>query len=482
MLRGKIEYETVDALTSPAPGERQVRGRGLALHDLGRNRSIPTVPTGRGGDPRHAAPMRLDYALGSGALLEGCPEATAITLTDGGAGALSDHFPVVASLCQAGCELPAEEDSGAEETRRANGRWDRRASGAPALPGAGSAARAWGLPAGTGAADTRGAATSPAASPVASAVTSRAGRGRAANASAGCADGGDYAPLFDAQHAAACAELSGVAQAVLAKRAGAMSASGGEIGAEGSAEGSGVGAAVSLPSLRLLRSCAVVGSSGLLRLAPRGAAIDRFVRRPRSERVPLAAAPAPPPPPLPPPRPRARAAACPIDVERSHTRVQDAVFRLNRAPTTGYEVEVGRRTDVRLVNLPQSRAWAAHVKSTRRLPPEVASGEHLLLMASHARWSPVAPALVTVQPLNKTFRTRGRNGDRTHASPPRDPPVRPCARRLRATPRTGATLASPPRRANVTTSASVHIRGWRRLRRPLLLRGRASRAPQSAAQ
>ena len=67
---------------------------------------------------------------------------------------------------------------------------------------------------------------------------------------------------------------------------------------------------------------------------------------------------------------------------------------------------MGRSTTARLVNLPQSRAWAAHVQTTGLLPPEVAEGEHLLLMASAHRWSTVAPKLVTVQTLNKSFRSR----------------------------------------------------------------------------
>ena len=118
---------------------------------------------------------------------------------------------------------------------------------------------------------------------------------------------------------------------------------------------------VSLPPTRVpALLAAVVGSSGILLTEPQGAAIDRF----------------------------------------------DAVVRLNRAPTRGFEAEAGRATTARLVNFPQSRAWAAQVQSTGRLPPEVTEGEHLLLMASASRWSSVAPELVSVQALNKSFRSR----------------------------------------------------------------------------
>ena len=43
-----------------------------ALRDL-HSGGTPTVPTRRGGDPRHAAPMRLDYAHATPALLAICP-------------------------------------------------------------------------------------------------------------------------------------------------------------------------------------------------------------------------------------------------------------------------------------------------------------------------------------------------------------------------------------------------------------------------
>ena len=67
---------------------------------------LPTVPTPkRGGDPRHVAPMRLDYALGSRALLARCPHAQARVLREADAGELSmqvlttAHFPPHRHVC-----------------------------------------------------------------------------------------------------------------------------------------------------------------------------------------------------------------------------------------------------------------------------------------------------------------------------------------------------------------------------------------------
>ena len=123
-----------------------------------------------------------------------------------------------------------------------------------------------------------------------------------------------------------CASLSGLARAL--RHAAALGSAG--AAAMGSAGATG---------RPILGRCAVVGSSGILNSQPQGAKIDGF----------------------------------------------DAVFRLNRAPTRGYERQVGSFTTARLINYPQSRAWATHVQAHGTLPPEVAKGEHLLLMASAAR-------------------------------------------------------------------------------------------------
>ena len=64
-----------------------------------------SVPTERGGDPRLAYKMRLDYVFASRALVEHCPADTAShVLSDAeiGAGALSDHYPIEARLCVSG--------------------------------------------------------------------------------------------------------------------------------------------------------------------------------------------------------------------------------------------------------------------------------------------------------------------------------------------------------------------------------------------
>ena len=103
----------------------------------------------------------------------------------------------------------------------------------------------------------------------------------------------------------------------------------------------------------------------------------------------------------------------------------DTVLRLNRAPTAGYERSVGSFTSVRLVNAPQSAAWAADLKrwsrqrvggasagtatsadadATPYLPKEVRPGELLVLSSSLKAWSAVAPRLVGVHALNRTFR------------------------------------------------------------------------------
>ena len=91
----RIDYAVLSALTRDA------------LVDLLPNGSLlPTVPTPkRSGDPRHVAPMRLDYALGSRALLARCPHAQARVLREADAGELSmqvlttAHFPPHRHVC-----------------------------------------------------------------------------------------------------------------------------------------------------------------------------------------------------------------------------------------------------------------------------------------------------------------------------------------------------------------------------------------------
>jgi len=83
----ELDYAPLQALTAAD-----------ALRDL-HSGGTPTVPTRRGGDPRHAAAMRLDYAHATPALLAICPGASAEPLTDERAGGASDHFPLLVSLC-----------------------------------------------------------------------------------------------------------------------------------------------------------------------------------------------------------------------------------------------------------------------------------------------------------------------------------------------------------------------------------------------
>ena len=93
---GTIDYSVLRTLTSSSPSS--------SLADLQRAATAqPTVPTNRGGDPRHAAPMRLDYALANRRLRERCPQLSSQTVSDEEAGSLSDHFPVlVRKLCLGG--------------------------------------------------------------------------------------------------------------------------------------------------------------------------------------------------------------------------------------------------------------------------------------------------------------------------------------------------------------------------------------------
>ena len=131
---GRLDYTILDALTSEGDdtvtrpfgsstshargGSSTSHARGGSrregigpLHDLHSPRPTSddtydaTVPTDRGGDPRHAAPMRLDFALASTELRQRCPAAASYVLTHTthgteAPGNLSDHFPIVVSLCK----------------------------------------------------------------------------------------------------------------------------------------------------------------------------------------------------------------------------------------------------------------------------------------------------------------------------------------------------------------------------------------------
>ena len=256
---GSLDYSTLSLLA----------GAGAPLRDV-HAILAPTVPTQRGGDPRHAAPMRLDYALADAALVARCPQTAARTLDDAEVGALSDHFPVEVRVC---------------------------------------------APAATASRD----AVTPA--PVTTTAASDADAGA-------CGARASYDALLTDARRRHCAELSGLAREL------------------GRSDGARLG------------RCAVVGSSGLLRRAPQGAAID----------------------------------------------AHDAVIRMNAAPTRGWEAAAGARTTARFVNAPQGSAWADRVQETSELPPQVGDGELLMLMGHLDDWATVAPARVRVAKLEKRFR------------------------------------------------------------------------------
>ena len=106
----RLDYSVLNALTR---GDVAIRSRdkneaaaeGCPLVDVQSEADVDagtsSVPTTRGGDPRHAAPMRLDYGLANHALVRRCPGATSRVLraSEIGAGALSDHYPVEVTLC-----------------------------------------------------------------------------------------------------------------------------------------------------------------------------------------------------------------------------------------------------------------------------------------------------------------------------------------------------------------------------------------------
>lgn len=76
------------------------------------------------------------------------------------------------------------------------------------------------------------------------------------------------------------------------------------------------------PSIPRLRSCAVVGGSGVLAVHPHGRLID----------------------------------------------AHDHIFRVNACPVRGHEAKVGGRTSVRFVNVPQSRKWTLAMLAKGLLP------------------------------------------------------------------------------------------------------------------
>ena len=308
-----IDYEAMEALLAPASaaGESRGRSQGPSLTDL-HHGAAPTVPTTRGGDPRHAAPMRLDYALATPALLRLCPGVEARPITDEAAGLASDHYPLLVELC---AELTGE---GASAASRAS------AASLAATSAASSSASA--------------SSSTSIAAPTASATTSTS-----TTASGECGARQDYSARFAPSTRQRCAALSGMRSGVLGARGG---------GGEGGGEGAGA----------TLGRCAVVGSSGLLKVSPQGGVIDGF----------------------------------------------DTVVRLNAAPTRGYEQMAGSRTDVRLVNIPQSEAWGRRLKGGRGAPEEVSSREVLLLMGSTSPWKKLLAhhaAAAGVAKINKTFRS-----------------------------------------------------------------------------
>ena len=178
-----------------------------------------------------------------------------------------------------------------------------------------------------------------------------------------------YAPLLSAERLAECRELSGMAAALAGHRR---------------AQGRPV---LPVRPRATLGRCAVVGSSGALLWERRGAEIDNH----------------------------------------------DVILRLNKAPVRTFEASVGSSTTVRLVNAPQSQAWANELRATSkaaapradapnadraqppvkvrspdtaRLPAAVQPGELLLLSTSTDAWVPLAPAVLGVARLNRTYRKR----------------------------------------------------------------------------
>ena len=334
----RIDYGVLSALTRDA------------LVDLLPNGSLlPTVPTPkRSGDPRHVAPMRLDYALGSRALLARCPHAEARVLREAEAGELSDHWPLRVTLCWT-APVAVWTAPGATVEELEPARWTT----AEAEPAPRSAT--------VESVVVRAAKDAPAEHAITGSLATSGGR------SPSCTSRSLYAPLLSAERLAECRELSGMAAALAGHRR-----------------------AHGRPELRpraTLGRCAVVGSSGALLWERRGAEIDNH----------------------------------------------DVILRLNKAPVRTFEASVGSSTTVRLMNAPQSQAWAQELRATSeaaapradaantdtaqppdtvrlpemaRLPEAVQPGELLLLSTSTDAWVPLAPAVLGVARLNRTYRKR----------------------------------------------------------------------------
>jgi len=93
----------------------------------------------------------------------------------------------------------------------------------------------------------------------------------------------------------------------------------------------------------------------------------------------------------------------------------DVIIRLNKAPVRSFEASVGSSTTVRLVNAPQSQAWAKELHATPAesastaavlLPEGVQTGELIVLSTATDAWAPLAPAVLSVARLNRTYRKR----------------------------------------------------------------------------
>ena len=115
----RLDYSVLAALTADG-----ATTGGVALTDLQPDAAVGevaahSVPTSRGGDSRHAAPMRLDYALASGELLRRCPHASSRIVATEEAGSLSDHYPVEVTMT-AECLVTAR-SSGVATTSSSDG-------------------------------------------------------------------------------------------------------------------------------------------------------------------------------------------------------------------------------------------------------------------------------------------------------------------------------------------------------------------------
>ena len=120
---------------------------------------------------------------------------------------------------------------------------------------------------------------------------------------------------------------------------------------------------------RRLRTCAVVGGSGILRRFPRGHEIDNA----------------------------------------------EAIFRVNNRPVAGFEDMVGGRTSVRFLNSPRSMQWAGEVAKLRgskeqryaKVPPELKNNDHVVVWGSDNTRQRLANALpdgASVVRANTAFR------------------------------------------------------------------------------